>query len=74
MDLAILLAKIDGTNRLSFDYGAASFWETQLLKFFAWESDDKGVSNQFDPNGNYCNIKVQGNQQVTECYFPCPEK
>lgn len=73
MDLAIWIEDID-TNRLGFNYGAASFWETQILKYFFWESDEKGVSNQFDPDGKYCTVDVEGLQQTANCYFPCPEK
>lgn len=75
MDLAILLGESPGTQQqYGFNYGAASFWETQLLKFFYWDSDESGVSGQFDPDGKYCTNEVEGLQQVTECYFPCPEK
>jgi hypothetical protein len=73
MDLAIWLDDTN-THRLGFNYGAASFWETQIQKFFFWESDQKGVSNGFDPDGKYCTTDVRGLERTVICYFPCPEK
>lgn len=74
MDLAIIYQDND-TNPVNFNYGAASFLDTNLMKFFFWESDAKGVSAQYDPDGRYCTIDAESsNEKNIECYFPCPEK
>lgn len=67
MDLAIINEDSE-TNPVAFNYGAADF-------DFFWRSDRKGVSNQFDRDGKYCQIKAESsNEKNIECYFPCPEK
>ena len=77
-DLAIWLVEAN-TYDLGFNYGAASFFDTKILKYFTWLSDDRGVSKQFDKDGKYCTNKLAGSprdlsRRVIECYFPCPEK
>lgn len=74
LDLAILNQDSD-TNPVAFNYGASTITEIDLMKFFFWTSDGKGVSNQFDPDGKYCKINAKSsNDKSIECYFPCPEK
>lgn len=74
-DLAILNQDSD-TNPVTFNYGAWTFNEINIMKFFYWDSDQKGVSDQFDPDGKYCkiNTKSSNEKKKIECYFPCPEK
>lgn len=74
LDLAIIY-QADDNNPVAFNYGAASFWNTNLLKFFFWESDHTGVSNQYDDQGRYCKIDAKSsNEKNIECYFPCAQK
>lgn len=69
LDLAIIY-QADDSNPVAFNYGAASFWSTNIMKFFFWESNAKGSSTQV-PGGQYCAIDPEGNQKNIDCYFPC---
>ncbi|KAL8765457.1 MAG: hypothetical protein Q9209_007484 [Squamulea sp. 1 TL-2023] len=71
LPLAIIYNE-DDANPLSFNYGAKEFFETDLLQFFFWTSDQKGVSKQFQDDGSYCERKDKGTEHVFGCYFPCP--
>lgn len=74
LDLAILRNDND-INPVAFNYGAWTIAEINIMKFFFWESDRKGTSNQYDPDGKYCKINVKSsNEKSITCYFPCPEQ
>jgi len=69
-DLAII-KQDSNTNPVAFKYGEAS----NLMEYFSWKSDQKGVSNQFDKDGKYCKINAKNsNEKNIVCYFPCPAK
>ena len=45
------------------------------MKFFYWNSDRKGVGNQFGPDRKCCKIDTKSfNEKKIECYFPFLEK
>lgn len=75
-DVVIFNNEEDG-NPYRFEYAAGEhFFDTDLMKFFAWESNSKGSSNDWnEENGNgggrYCKQKTKGTQLTVECYFPC---
>ena len=54
--------------------GAKEFWDTDLNQVFFWESNEKGVSLQFQADGSYCSRDDKGTETVLNCYFPCPSK
>lgn len=69
MDLAIIY-QADNSNPVAFNYGAASFFSTNIMKFFFWESNEVGSSQQ-TAGGQYCAITPNGDQTNIDCYFPC---
>jgi hypothetical protein len=70
LPLAIIY-QADDSNPVAFNYGAADFVSTDLMKFFFWESNEKGSSKQRNDDGRYCDIKTEGTESVIDCYFPC---
>ena len=76
MDLAIIKQDgVGGENPVAFNYGAAAFFDTNVMRFFFWESNQKGSSKQINDDGSYCTIETDGSNQATiECYFPCVAK
>lgn len=69
LDLAII-NQADDSNPVAFNYGAASFFNTDLMNDFFWESNQQGSSTQV-ADGRYCTIDTEGNQRNIDCYFPC---
>ncbi|KAL8816146.1 MAG: hypothetical protein Q9223_004801 [Gallowayella weberi] len=63
----------EGENPFEFQYAAGrKFWDTNLLKFFAWNTQSKGTDKSWDDEGKYCKKNTKsGNDYVYECYFPC---
>ena len=69
LDLAIIYQD-DDNNPVAFNYGAAAFFSTDIMKFFFWESNQQGSSTQV-ADGRYCTIDTEGLQKNIDCYFPC---
>ncbi|KAL8700531.1 MAG: hypothetical protein Q9224_000917 [Gallowayella concinna] len=63
----------EGENPFEFQYAAGrKFWDTNLLKFFAWNTQSKGTDKSWQDDGSYCKKNTKsGNDYVYECYFPC---
>lgn len=72
LDVAIFYQD-DVNNPVTFQYGTTpAFSDINVLKFFAWESNQQGVSDQFNPDGSYCKIQVKSIiEKSIDCYFPC---
>ena len=58
LDLAIMYQD-DDNNPVAFNYGAAAFFSTDIMKFFFWESNQQGSSTQV-ADGRYCTIDTEG--------------
>ena len=71
-----IIYQADDSNPVAFNYGAAGFLSTDLMKFFFRESNEKSSHQQRNNDGSYCDgsycdIKTEGTESVIECYFPC---